>query len=192
MSQSNLAQSLPSEPLYRTRAVHKFGGSSLATAECIERVAGIVQANCQAGDCIVVSANGDTTDRLLAIYHQYVSGGLEACAMLEELRKKHTALITTLLLPSNANRILTQFAAEFLLLQQWLSSPERDQNLNNALALGEIWSARLLAAVLHQRDIPSDDIDARTFLKLEAADPQAIAYEASWQQLTPLLKLHQV
>ena len=48
--------------------VHKFGGSSLATAACIERVVDIIRQHCQLNDIIVVSANGDTTDALFSIY----------------------------------------------------------------------------------------------------------------------------
>ena len=47
--------------------VHKFGGSSLANAQCIERVIDIIRQNCQLNDIIVVSANGITTDNLFLI-----------------------------------------------------------------------------------------------------------------------------
>ena len=48
--------------------VHKFGGSSLATAACIERVIDIIRQHCQLNDVIVVSANGNTTDSLFSTY----------------------------------------------------------------------------------------------------------------------------
>ncbi len=47
--------------------IHKFGGSSLASTQCIERVIDIIRSHCQLNDVIVVSANGDTTDALFAI-----------------------------------------------------------------------------------------------------------------------------
>ncbi|MCL2842484.1 MAG: aspartate kinase [Oscillospiraceae bacterium] len=48
--------------------VQKFGGSSVANAECIRRVAGIIAETYQAGNEVVVilSAQGDTTDELIA------------------------------------------------------------------------------------------------------------------------------
>ena len=47
--------------------VQKFGGSSVADAEGIQRVARRVVATQRAGHevCVVVSAMGDTTDELL-------------------------------------------------------------------------------------------------------------------------------
>lgn len=48
--------------------VQKFGGSSVANADCIRRVAGIIAKTYQAGNEVVVvlSAQGDTTDELIA------------------------------------------------------------------------------------------------------------------------------
>ena len=48
--------------------VQKFGGSSVADADCIRRVAGIVADTYRAGNevIVVLSAQGDTTDDLLA------------------------------------------------------------------------------------------------------------------------------
>lgn len=47
--------------------VQKFGGSSVANAECINRVAGIIADNYSEGNdiIVVVSAQGDTTDDLI-------------------------------------------------------------------------------------------------------------------------------
>ena len=47
--------------------VQKFGGSSVADADCIRRVAGIIEAAYKAGNEVIaiLSAQGDTTDELL-------------------------------------------------------------------------------------------------------------------------------
>ena len=45
--------------------VHKFGGSSLATAERFHAVADILLSQLQPTAVVVVSAPGDTTDHLL-------------------------------------------------------------------------------------------------------------------------------
>lgn len=54
------------------RVVQKFGGSSVADAESIKRVALRVQATRDAGNevLVVISAMGDTTDELLDLAHQ--------------------------------------------------------------------------------------------------------------------------
>ncbi|MCS5882063.1 hypothetical protein LNP17_31375 [Klebsiella variicola subsp. variicola] len=48
------------------RQLHKFGGSSLADAKCYLRVAGIMKEYSQAGDMMVVSAAGSTTNQLIS------------------------------------------------------------------------------------------------------------------------------
>jgi aspartokinase/homoserine dehydrogenase 2 len=62
--------------------VHKFGGSSLATSACIERVADIIGKHCQLNDIIVVSANGKTTDALFYLYELAVE--LQEVTLLRE------------------------------------------------------------------------------------------------------------
>jgi aspartate kinase len=56
--------------------VMKFGGSSLESAEALDRVAGIVAARADRRPLVVVSAMGDTTDHLLAAGRNAVSGNL--------------------------------------------------------------------------------------------------------------------
>ncbi|MBU4215348.1 MAG: aspartate kinase, partial [Actinobacteria bacterium] len=52
--------------------VQKYGGSSVADAASIQRVAARVVESRRAGDdvCVVVSAMGDTTDELIDLAHQ--------------------------------------------------------------------------------------------------------------------------
>src|SRR5947207_10073653 len=70
--------------------VMKFGGSSLASAEAIRRVAGIVRAHQQRKPVVVVSAMGKTTDALLRIAHAAADGcRQQALAQLEQLRQFH-------------------------------------------------------------------------------------------------------
>jgi aspartate kinase len=54
------------------RVVHKYGGSSVADAECIKRVAQRIVATKKAGNdvVVVISAMGDTTDELMDLAQQ--------------------------------------------------------------------------------------------------------------------------
>src|SRR3990172_2488311 len=55
--------------------VQKYGGTSVASAGLIQRVAGRIMRRVEAGDrlVVVVSAMGDTTDELLALAYQITS-----------------------------------------------------------------------------------------------------------------------
>jgi aspartate kinase len=84
------------------RIVQKFGGSSLATPERINHVAGRVAATAASGVavCVVVSAMGDTTDELIALAAQ-VSGSVharEADMLLAAGEQISIALLTMALL----------------------------------------------------------------------------------------------
>ncbi len=60
-----------------TRIVQKYGGSSVASADHIKRVAGLVARRAQAGEqmVVVVSAMGDTTDDLVDLAAQITKRG---------------------------------------------------------------------------------------------------------------------
>ena len=142
--------------------VHKFGGSSLATAECIKRVITIIRQHCQLNDIIVVSANGKTTDLLLSL-HQLALTGESLETSLTLLTEQQSALIVALLNTENASRLVAEFQQDLNQLVAWLAAdPLRFES--DILALGEVWSARLLSAVLNERICGSYYLDARDFL----------------------------
>ena len=70
--------------------VMKFGGTSVESAEAIARVAGIVRARLDRKPVVVVSAMGKTTNKLLAVASDAVSGKSRAARKdLDDLRAFH-------------------------------------------------------------------------------------------------------
>ncbi len=70
--------------------VMKFGGTSVESAEAIERVTGIVKCRLGRRPVVVVSAMGKTTNRLLKIANLAISGKRdEALNELLALRDYH-------------------------------------------------------------------------------------------------------
>ncbi len=70
--------------------VMKFGGTSVESAEAIQRVTGIVKSRLDRRPIVVVSAMGKTTNRLLKIADLAVSGQRdEALRELIQLRDFH-------------------------------------------------------------------------------------------------------
>jgi len=154
--------------------VHKFGGSSLATPKCIKRALEIIRENCQLNDIVVVSANGKTTDSLFAIYslvEQAISAQTsqtsdELTQAIAELSKQQSQLITELLNTNNTKQLLLLLSKDIKQLAAWLAG-DIAQYHNDILALGEVWSARLLSALLNEQVCPSNNIDARDFLVID-------------------------
>ncbi len=91
------------------RQLHKFGGSSLADAKCYLRVAGIMKEYSQAGDMMVVSAAGSTTNQLISWLKLSQSDRLAAHQVQQSLRRYHTELIGGLLEPAAADTLIAAF-----------------------------------------------------------------------------------
>jgi aspartokinase/homoserine dehydrogenase 2 len=144
--------------------VHKFGGSSLATCTCITRVLNIIISHCQVNDIIVVSANGDTTDQLFSLVALAKSKDARINDTLEKLTYLQSTLINGLLPDSSAVRLNLQLMQDIQQIQQWLVKIDNHQN--DILAFGEVWSARLLAALINEKFCASYAVDARTFLQV--------------------------
>jgi len=160
--------------------VHKFGGSSLANAQCIERAVEIIRQNCQLNDLIVVSANGKTTDSLFTLLSLVESNG---CAeALIELEHQQTLLINELLNEKSSQQLIQLLSTDIAQLTQWLSS-DLIKHRNDILAYGELWSARLLSALLNEKICPSNAIDARDFLVINNEQDCAVDHALSSAQL---------
>lgn len=176
--------------------VHKFGGSSLATPECIVRVVDIIQQNCQLNDIVVVSANGKTTDQLFALYSlaselltQTASDNasiddaeLTLTKATDALFQTQEQLITQLLKPSYAQQLSKVLSHDFTQLKSWLRG-DLAVHHNDILAFGEIWSARLLSALLNEKVCPSNSIDSRDFLVIDNEQSGNVDHALSAAQL---------
>src|SRR5690554_1670171 len=77
--------------------MHKFGGSSLADAYCYRRVARIVTEHAGTSDLVIVSAAGDTTNRIIAIIEAREQDPEYAANLLDSLQRYQQGLITELL-----------------------------------------------------------------------------------------------
>ncbi len=147
--------------------VLKFGGTSVADAGALQRVAGVVQrAHRSTRPIVVVSALAGVTDALLAAADAAASGDAERIRLqLDALLERHAEIAGRLARPENARGIRTvleRTRAEIAdLLQRVAAEPERRPALRDELAAyGERLSAALLTAVLLATDVPARYVDA--------------------------------
>ncbi|SMY17633.1 bifunctional aspartate kinase/homoserine dehydrogenase II [Photobacterium aquimaris] len=169
------------------RQLHKFGGSSLADAQCYRRVVEILESYSATNDIVVVSAAGKTTNQLLLWLEQLVTDGRLAHATLLSIRSFQQQLISELLVPDLAQSLLQQLHAELALLAKWGESPLTTEIKNSVLGHGELWSARLLAALLNQHQLAAVAIDSRLFLRADHAVQPAVDKALSQPLLQQLL-----
>ncbi|RUO18860.1 bifunctional aspartate kinase/homoserine dehydrogenase II [Aliidiomarina haloalkalitolerans] len=162
--------------------VHKFGGSSLADPYCYRRVARIVTEHAGVSDLVVVSAAGDTTNRIIAIADAKANQPEYAATLFASLKRYQQGLIEELLSGRLLEQVLAQSEADFERWQRWLIDQEHIERAE-LCSYGELWSARLLAALLQKQGTRADYIDARTFLSADDAAEPVIAVAASRERL---------
>lgn len=161
--------------------VHKFGGSSLATAERFHAVADILLSQPQPKAVVVVSAPGDTTDHLLDLLAASENDTLFG-QLHQQLSSALRLLVTRTLAPANANVALDVLSLWLDQLPTWA----KQGAFNDALAVGERLSALLLSQLLLERGAEAQAIDARDFLRLDTTSEQN--QEVQWQSSGELLQ----
>jgi bifunctional aspartokinase / homoserine dehydrogenase 1 len=136
--------------------VHKFGGSSVADAACIERVARIVEEDANPRLAIILSACRGVTDALLNLIALAERHDATVGAQLDALRERHVGLAHELLAgDARADFLATleQDCADIAGILQTVrlirsaASPVRDL----VAGFGELWSTRLVTAYLRAR-----------------------------------------
>jgi aspartate kinase len=150
--------------------VQKFGGTSVADPEAIQRLINIVRtarSRDGRGPAVVVSAMSGVTDSLLAIAAGAGGGRVDdALSRLEPLRERHVNAATALA-PKEAQGILgTQIAAQFddlgsLVRALGVLREVSPRSLDVVAAAGELLSSRIVTAALNEAGIPAEWVDAR-------------------------------
>ncbi|OQJ92660.1 bifunctional aspartate kinase/homoserine dehydrogenase II [Vibrio parahaemolyticus] len=171
------------------RQLHKFGGSSLANPECYLRVADILKEYSAENDLVVVSAAGKTTNRLIEFLEGLDKDGRIAHEALQGLRQFQSALIESLLEGEVQTQLLASLHDEFSTLAE-LTAPLTDAQKAAVLGHGEVWSSRLLAALLSQQNVPAVAQDARAFLRAEAGTQPEVDRARSYPLIKEALAQH--
>ena len=157
--------------------MHKFGGTSLANADCFRRVAGIILDNDESRLGVVVSAMGGMTDALieLAVLAERDDSGFESA--LHAIGERYSETANSLLdgqalvdvldaWGKDADDVIDVLKAIALVK----SAPQRSRDV--VAGYGEIWSARLLATYLGQEAAERGGtwLDARNVVTVREAE----------------------
>src|SRR5688572_13155535 len=164
--------------------VMKFGGTSVADQNAIERLISIVRAQRQAdaqqeggdarGPIVVVSAMSKVTDRLLGIAANAGAGDIDgAMTNLRELRERHRTVSDVILDLEQRQPVLDFLDREFDDLERIVEAlgvlREVSPRWMDAIAAtGEILSSRIVAAALTSHGLRATWIDARRTVVTDA------------------------
>jgi len=139
--------------------IHKFGGSSLADADCFKRVARILigtrEADASGSLGVIVSAMGGMTDRLLHLVVLAERDDKGFVSELQTIGERYAGTAKSLVHDAALINVLDAWSNDATVIQDILvgiarvkSAPQRVRDV--VAGYGEIWSARLLAAYLEE------------------------------------------
>ncbi len=156
-------------------SIHKFGGSSLADAGCYERVAAYLMAQQGNQLGVVVSAMGGMTDALLALTGLAEREDPAVKTELDAIGDRYAQTTERLTEGDRRVELLDAWSEDAEHIQSLLSeiAAQRSASLRHREVIagyGEIWSARLLAAVLSSRGHEAVWVDARKVLVVTPAE----------------------
>ncbi len=153
--------------------VHKFGGSSVADAACMERVAKIIENDPATRKAVVLSACKGVTDALLGLIALAEADSPELDDRLRELRERHVGTARQLLAGESCDEFIAQLAADCRdiggILQTVRLVRSASTTMRDLIAgYGEIWSTRLFERLLRRRATGHVQwLDARKALLVE-------------------------
>src|SRR5579863_2446050 len=136
--------------------VHKFGGSSVADADCFRKVAAIVEAAPAGRLAVVLSACKGVTDALLRLVALAERQDDAYRGEIAQLRIRHAAIAEQLLTPSAARQYRGAFDSDCRDLTEVLHSVKLTRAAPRGISdlvsgYGEIWSTRLFQLFLAER-----------------------------------------
>ena len=165
--------------------IMKFGGTSVADAEAMNRVLAIVRKQLEAAPkgkppVVVVSAMSKVTDRLIETGRVAALGdGQQAAALLQELLDRHIAVSGGLVAGASLSALVENLKADFASLSEtvrgWAAASEVSPRSHDALvAMGELASSRIVATAFADKGIPAAWVDARRVLVTDAEHMAAV------------------
>ncbi len=170
--------------------VMKFGGSSVADAERIRHVAGIVQQALPRKPVLVLSAMGDTTDHLLDAAEAALAGTVS----VEKIEALHRSAVADLGLSASAMVEIAPLLAELksLLVGISLIKELTGRTKDYLVSFGERLSIRVAAAYLRSRGLDARALDAwdagfRSDSNFTSAEVLPESWAAIAATLNPLL-----
>jgi len=173
---------------------HKFGGSSLADADCIKHVVDLLKQRDEAAQVVVVSAMAGVTDALIELTRLAAAGDGGWTGRLEQLRIRHLDALEALAGENSKNvreRLLSRFAQlEQLLSGLSLMGSAPVEAVELVSGMGEVFAAELVTARFNG---PDDDatvmIDAREVLRVQ---PTPLMVGVDWEDSNKRLTAFQI
>lgn len=172
--------------IYPPFVVAKFGGTSVADADAMNRSAAIVLADQQVR-VVVLSASSGVTNQLVAL-----SEGLDAQQRqdkIETLRALQHTILAALKQPATVRQKIDALLDRISTLAQIAATTPSAELSDELVSHGELMSSLLFTEILRERGVNAQWLDAREVIRTDAhfgcaePDVNAIALQAKTQVL---------
>jgi aspartate kinase len=178
--------------------VMKFGGTSVESAEAIERVAQIVASRRGRLPLVVVSAMAKVTDQLVTMGQLAASGEAEASLQLfRSMRERHFSTANSLLGAKRAAALAPKLDPYFSELENFVRGLAAVRELtprgsDYLLSFGELLSSLIVADAFAIRGLNAAWVDSRACVVTDATHTRALPQmaetrEKSKKKIIPLL-----
>ena len=163
--------------------VHKFGGTSLSTAEKIRSVKNKISKKNQ---IVVVSAISNTTT-LLDESVNLAAKGEDYSATISEIKSNHLSIIHDLFPVNEQTLLIAQIQIDLNKIEELLEiltqfSVDTFEIREIILGYGEQWSAQILTSFLNQ-NFPTQYISSYDFLTLDDPKTKNVLWEKSKEKI---------
>jgi aspartate kinase len=149
--------------------IFKFGGASIKDAEGIKNVYDVLQKVGYEDVLLVVSAMGKTTNALEIVIKNYFDKSSELYASVQEVKKYHNQILIDLFDDEEAD-VFFSVNGHFADLEYFLrsnKSPNYNFVYDQIVNYGELISTTILSHFMNAKNIKTNWIDVRNFIKTD-------------------------
>lgn len=150
--------------------VFKFGGASVKDAAGVRNVYDVLQKVGYEDVLLVVSAMGKTTNALEIVIKNYFDKSKELQASVQEVKKYHNEILMDLF-EDERHVVFKNVTTLFAELEYFLNhnkSPNYNFVYDQIVSFGELLSTTILGHYMNYRDIKTNWIDVRDFIKTDS------------------------
>ena len=160
--------------------IFKFGGASVKDADGIKNVFDVLQKVGYEEVLLVVSAMGKTTNALELVIKNYFDKSAELNASVQEVKKYHNQILLDLF-DDEESEVFLDVNDHFADLEYFLrsnKSPNYNFVYDQVVSFGEIISTTILSHYMNFRNINTQWLDVRSYIKTDNTYRDA---EVNWE-----------
>lgn len=150
--------------------IFKFGGASVKDAEGVRNVYEVLQQTGVDDVLVVISAMGKTTNALEIVVNDYIEKSAALKSSVQEVRKYHNQILMDLF-DDEKHAVFNEVSKLFTDLDHFLShnkSPNYNFVYDQIVSFGELISTVILSNYMSFREVKTNWIDVRNFIKTDS------------------------